>query len=967
MGDRAARVTFLGWDGPLLERAAQHLVEGLSSPLDLGDVLVAVPGARAGRQLQAHLAAAMRARGWAGFFPPRILTQGRLVDELVALDRPVADRLTRTLTWEKALRTVEPNSLEPLVARRPEARDRAAWWALAEEVRSLHAELCVGGYDFAAVRDCLDQEGGMPPTEFRRWNALALVQAEWRGTLDSLRMLDPHEGRRLAIERGSVQRGAKVVLVGIVELGGLLRSALAALDRPAEVLLFAPETLADRFDEFGDLLAARWRERHVPLDLPRWHVVDTPDDQARMAVAVCAGESSLSESRDVVIGVPDEEVIPYLTRRLSAVGVRARDAAGTAFGRTAPATLLSALAEFLRSRSAEHLAALLRHGDLGRVLALSVDHDPCARFDAFREGYLPRRFEEDGTGLPKKVRARATVEPLLSAFGAIIGRLMAPGERPLAAIVQDVRQFVGRVFDGHPFLTGGDGAGPEGEAARVLRASLGSLAEAMGEIEAVPASVAGSMEPDAGVGVLLRTAAAGGAVPPMPTRDGEPTVELLGWLELLLDGASHVVVTGFTEGRVPDAPDGDSFLPDRLRQKLGLESDERRFARDLYTLEALLGSGRSVHVISGRKTRDGDPTFPSRLCFAAPEEESVARLEHALQPARFAPVDRPGNSALEMPPVVQPRPAPEVFTVTAFTDYLRSPALFHVRRQLGLRTVDDRRGELDALGFGNIAHDVLEAFGKSQWVASADEGAIFRFLVDRLERFRRERFPAAVMAAVPIQLRQLELRLRSFAELQAQRAAEGWVVQEAEWKPAGTGPGGAPGMVPLEMGPGEEPAWIKGKIDRIDRKVGGSPEWCILDYKTSAKPKKVKDVYAIKKGEPEGKWKDLQLPLYAHLVRELVGDGTLPELGYVNLPGDGSAAEIELLSGEKWWSADACEAALEAARGVVRKVRAGDLTDTGTLSNLADIENELFGVGLVLVPESDSEDADKDGAQGGER
>lgn len=956
-------MTFLGWDGPLLERAAQHLVEGLTGPLDLGDVLVAVPGARAGRQLQTHLAAAMRARGWAGFFPPRILTQGRLVDELVSLDRPVADRLTRTLTWEKALRTVDPKSLEPLVARRPEARDRGAWWALAEEVRGLHAELCVGGYDFAAVRDRLDQEGGTPPTELRRWNALAIVQSEWRGILDSLGMLDPHEGRRLAIDHGSVQRGAKVVLVGIVELGGLLRRALAALDQPAEVILFAPESLADRFDGFGDLLASRWRERHVPLDLSKWHVVDTPDDQARMAVAVCAGEGSLVESRDVVIGVPDEEVIPYLTRRLSSAGVRARDAAGTPFGRTAPATLLGALAEYLRSRSAEHLAALLRHGDLDRVLALSLDHDPCARFDAFREGYLPRRFEGDGTGLPNKARERDTAEPLLRAFGGIVGRLMDPEERPLGAIVQDVREFVDRVFGEHPFLADAEKATQNGEAARILRASLGSLAEAMAEIEAVPPSVAGSMAPDAGVGVLLRTATAGGAVPPMPNQDGEPTVELLGWLELLLDGASHIVVTGFTEGRVPDAPDGDSFLPDRLRQSLGLESDERRFARDLYTLEALLGSGRSVHVISGRKTRDGDPTFPSRLCFAVPEEDCVARLDHALDPARFAPVERPRDRAVEMPPVVQPRPAPEIFTVTAFADYLNSPALFHVRRQLRLRTVDDRRGELDALGFGNIAHDVLEAFGKSPLTASSDEGAIFKFLSERLDRYRKDRFPPAVMAAVPVQLSQLELRLRSFAALQARRVREGWAIREVEWMPEGKGPGGVRGMVPLDMGPGEEPAWIKGKIDRIDRRLSASTEWCVLDYKTSAKPKKCKEVYKVKGGEQIGQWKDLQLPLYAHLVRELTGDDVLPELGYVNLPGDGTAAEIELLSGQKWWNADALDVALDAARGVVRRIRAGELTDPGTLQHLAPIENELFGVGLVLVPESDSEDAD--GAQGG--
>ena len=71
------RVEFLGRSAPggsLLARAAAHLVEDLEGPLDLGDVLVAVPGARAGRALLGHLARAMAARGWTGFFPPRVLT-----------------------------------------------------------------------------------------------------------------------------------------------------------------------------------------------------------------------------------------------------------------------------------------------------------------------------------------------------------------------------------------------------------------------------------------------------------------------------------------------------------------------------------------------------------------------------------------------------------------------------------------------------------------------------------------------------------------------------------------------------------------------------------------------------------------------------------------------------------------------------------------------------------------------------
>ena len=47
------------------------------------------------------------------------------------------------------------------------------------------------------------------------------------------------------------------------------------------------------------------------------------------------------------------------------------------------------------------------------------------------------------------------------------------------------------------------------------------------------------------------------------------TVELLGWLELLLDDAPFAVVTGFNEGRVPESSDTDSLLPARSARGSG--------------------------------------------------------------------------------------------------------------------------------------------------------------------------------------------------------------------------------------------------------------------------------------------------------------------------------------------------------------------------------------------------------------
>lgn len=42
----SASPEFLGYDGPLLRRAAERIVDGAAGPEDLGELLIAVPGAR---------------------------------------------------------------------------------------------------------------------------------------------------------------------------------------------------------------------------------------------------------------------------------------------------------------------------------------------------------------------------------------------------------------------------------------------------------------------------------------------------------------------------------------------------------------------------------------------------------------------------------------------------------------------------------------------------------------------------------------------------------------------------------------------------------------------------------------------------------------------------------------------------------------------------------------------------------
>ena len=102
------RREFLDWTSPFLPRVARWLLD--EHGRDLSKLLVALPGSRAARALVDHLARL----GGPELVPPRVLTQGELVDALVRVDRPVANRLGRTLAWSQALRALPKDEVVDL-------------------------------------------------------------------------------------------------------------------------------------------------------------------------------------------------------------------------------------------------------------------------------------------------------------------------------------------------------------------------------------------------------------------------------------------------------------------------------------------------------------------------------------------------------------------------------------------------------------------------------------------------------------------------------------------------------------------------------------------------------------------------------------------------------------------------------------------------------------------------------------
>ena len=254
-------------------------------------------------------------------------------------------------------------------------------------------------------------------------------------------------------------------------------------------------------------------------------------------------------------------------------------------------------------------------------------------------------------------------------------------------------------------------------------------------------------------------------------------MDLLGWLECHLDDADTLLVAGCNEGLLPMSLNADPFLPNELRRAIGLVDNERRLARDAYLLEATLRSGRTVHLVSGRRGIDGEAQIPSRLLLTG-DAARIASNVLDYGRARTVPHRTPRRGTARGGPLSDPgRLAPlDSMSVTAFRDYITCPYRFMLKHVLRLNCRDDEPDELTALSFGSLAHDVLEAFGRSEieaGEATVDARQLRDRLDDLLDHESGRRFRSSLLPAVRLQLDQLRWRPGTSPTISAAARAAG--------------------------------------------------------------------------------------------------------------------------------------------------------------------------------------------------
>ncbi|MFZ9682213.1 MAG: PD-(D/E)XK nuclease family protein [Cephaloticoccus sp.] len=886
------RRRFLDWTRPLLPQAVAVVAEGWdgAAVLDRSDLLVLVPTRQAGRRLREALAAHAAARGQA-VFPPRVLTLEILVAEAAPAENE-ASRLESQLAWIRAVREANLDSLRALFPVDPPERNLAWARGLAAELATLQDRLAEIGLRLGDVPERL----GEGLAEAARWRQLAELERAHDALLARAGRRDATAARLTSIKQAPPPPGvARVVMLATPDPRPVALTLLAryAAHLPVEIVVFAPATEADAFDAWGRPRPESWAVR-PQLEKTFADVVDLcadPEAQARRVADLA--RAYRDEAGVLAAGVLDPEIMPALEGALRDAEVAAYNPEGRARRGDRLFQLLQALADFARADTATHVATLARQPD---VLAALAGADS-GKFSAV--GFLSeldrvqaRHLPADLAGLLRHWRGADG----LARF-ATWHRQLRRGEFPdnVTAVLADL--FAGRKWD----------AGRPEEAA--LAAAAQAWSAVAGEIAS--AAVLGGLTRDEAWDLALRAYGDTMEFPDKPPG----ALELQGWLELVWEDAPHLVLAGCNDGRVPAVVTDDAFMPESLREQLGLKTNALRFAVDAYYLHALAASradrGR-LDVLLGRTSAGGEPLRPSRLLLRCADADLPGRIAQLFRdlPAAAANVAWTRPWRLTPPEVT----LPDRLAVTALRAWLDCPFRFYLSRVVGLEIVDPAKVELDAMDFGTLCHGALEAMAREEALRDCTDPVELReFLLGSLDLAVARQFGRDLALPLVVQVESARQRLAAAADLQAQLRAEGWGIDRAEWK--------------FEIAIGG--FTVVGKIDRIDRHRE-TGELRLIDYKTSDTPVNPVEahlraprtgeepaVWAVWTGAAKPRiWCDLQLPLYARVVAAEFPDATVT-CGYFNLPRAATGTALELwgdyeaaLAASAWTCAQGVAAAI---------------------------------------------------------
>jgi ATP-dependent helicase/nuclease subunit B len=853
------RHDYLGWNTPPIESLTRWLTSKYTSGtnFDLSHLIIVLPAAKAVKSLLARLIDHCQTEALL-FFPPTAVTLGHL-PELLYTARPTASTSLQALLWTDVARKAGlNNSLERVFPSAPQSEDFASWHAIGETLATLHTELAGELQNFQSVVEYCEHANHAD--EVLRWKQLTALQREYLDKVDRLGFWDIQTARLIAVKQSECSTDKSIIVAGCVDINQTIQGMLKEVAHKLTVLTFAPDSESDKFQDNGALKTDAWQEHAVDLPTHQLTMVESPHAQALACANVVAQYSATgSTQQDFVISCPDINDEPYILRLFDRQSTPVNPIRGRSLRDNIVVTTLRLLGDYVRTKNYQSFSSLLRLPDIQQYLCENgIGGDLISLSDDFHEMHLPTH---SGRVLGLKGKYES-LSDALQALDFLISPLTS-GTPRLSNWCDAILETLNCVY-GQQLVEANN---PQDTAALC---GTRAIAQALNDLGGADRSFRTECNVNECIDLTIEL-----ANKQFETNRRGAGVTITGWLDVVWGDQPNVLITGFNEGTIPSSITSDPFLPNSLRSALGLVDNAKRFARDAYTTTLLVNSRAAVTFFCKRTDVAGLPLWPSRLALPGNAQQvaqtliefsagsSTTQLESAVYHVATVPSD-----VINIPFLAENRTE---FTVTEFRDYLSCPTRYYLKHVLKISSVNDHSRELSAMAFGNLLHDILNEFGKSELNRSSDEDAIYAYLESHLQIKADKSYGKYSYGVIPIQLSQLRNRLFAFSRWQAAWISDGWEMVETEFQcnPGVSISGEHPNLV------------VHGRIDRIDYHAASSC-WAIFDYKSSESCHRPEQIHNC---NAPPFWKDLQLPLYRHLAKTITGIAQT-RLGYINICAD---------------------------------------------------------------------------------
>jgi ATP-dependent helicase/nuclease subunit B len=886
----------IDWNSPLIESLVNKLLSDSSPELcDLSTTTLLVPTVQSGRRLREALA---HAKKDSGLLPPSIYTPDQWLAALLP-KTGIADPNTALATWALVLQTIELTRFPSVFPQKP---NRSTAWLLsmAERLMQLRSELGEAGLDFAdtavKVRDT--------PFETARWQDLAQLESAYLEVLQSQSLQDPLRARRVAADNPTIEPTCqRICLVATPDPQPLPLRALQNIESKlqVEIWIYGSEETETLFDQWGRPQTETWQNR--PLDLEAWNcqltTLANPLDTANRIAKSADGKAVES----IAIGLADPELTAITADALLSAKIAFYDPNGEPLNQSSLARLTELIADLSTQSPANHVRSLLQQPEVWRSLskdlsAQATQKQALQQLDALTENHLATNFRNLAY-FAKQSTHSATIDQCLKALQHWIDR-----RKSADSFATGLSQILQVIFTrGHQTADTPNWKEHAEEIRNCLEKSQSSTLHQ-------------SLAPDFTPLAFKNQLKASRTYPDRPRN----AHDLLGWLELLWTDAPHLILAGMNEGSVPESITSDAFLPESLREHLGLRNNTQRFARDAYLLEALCRrrskTGR-IEILIPKTAADQTPLKPSRLLFQGASDTLIPRTKALFTETSSYKPSTPHSYPWQLTPPKK-LPLPTSLSVSSLKDYLQCPFRFFLKHILKMRPIHPDARELSPAMFGTLLHDSLSKLESRMLDDSISPQELQSEIERQINQDVATNYGKQLSFALRLQLEALYSRAQAFAHVQLEDLQPDCSIRilntEGRFE------------IPFKN------CTIRGTIDRIDQRADQIE---LIDYKTADTPKTPREAHlkVVARKEPpahlppeaffehEGKtyyWTDLQLPLY--IQSQAKPGEPLPKVAYFNL-----AKTLEKSAIARWhdFTPSHLDSAINCAQAIIDRIQTG--------------------------------------------